>query len=104
MRLLPGYRPRGKLERRLAAALSDGPLPLDTLVDRVVERLVRAEAARGGWVSDVGIWGPQAFGQRVVRAIKGLDGSMLVVESGTSQAGQSPANPDAGEPNGGQNP
>jgi hypothetical protein len=67
-------------ERYLYAALADGPMPLAALIDQVAEQLQRDENARGGWISDIGIWGPATYRSQVADLIRSLDGSTLIVE------------------------
>lgn len=80
VRLLPNRSARDDLERQLHDLLASGPMPLGALVDRVVERIVRGEIARGGWANDVGVWGPSLYHAYVCDLVRSLDGSLLVVD------------------------
>jgi hypothetical protein len=84
VRLLPGWLPNDEVERHLYAALLVGPLPFRNLVDRVSERLFREEVAQGGWVAEIGVWGPGIYNTEVTRVVRMLEGSGLVIESGSA--------------------
>lgn len=80
VRLLPEGRPESEDESLVHAALATGPLPLDVLIDRIAEQLVQVEIARGGWLTDVGVWGPATFRRDVTRLVGRLDGRMVHIE------------------------
>lgn len=78
--LVPGYQPLGEVERHIYAILSNGPMPLDTLVDEVAERLLHTEVERGGWAADIGIVGSCVYRPQVTDMVTALNGLMLRIE------------------------
>lgn len=78
--LLPGYQPHGQIQRHLYAALANGPLPLDILVDQVAERLLHRELRRGGWAVDIGVLGSDAYKPEIVNMVRALNGLTLRIE------------------------
>jgi hypothetical protein len=78
--LQPSRAPLNEVERCVYATLARGPQPLDTLVDCVAEQLLRTQIARGGWISDIGVWGTALWRSEALRVILALDGSMLLFE------------------------
>lgn len=72
VRLLDGpRRPAATPVERLAvrALERDGVLPYPTLVLRVADDLYREELRRGGWNSDIGVWGSRLFVPEVEREL-----------------------------------
>src|SRR5437870_1582201 len=53
---------------------------LAALVDWVADEMMRAEQIRGGWVSDIGVWGPALFRREAIDTIRRMLGRTLVLE------------------------
>ncbi len=78
--LLPGYQPHGEIQHHLYAALGNGPVPLDLLVERVSERLFHEELRRGGWAADIGVLGSGMYKSEIVDMVRALNGLTLRIE------------------------
>ncbi len=90
---LSGRRPpANQIESWLAQELAgSGGRPLGQVVEAVAERWLRDEIGRGGWVTDVGIWGPSIMVRDVAQALRRLDGDfVLISEVQTTEKGSLP--------------
>ncbi len=65
-----GDSPRDTTEELIVdAAGGREAVALDWLEERVADSLYRRELLRGGWVVDVGVWGPGVFRQEAGRIL-----------------------------------
>lgn len=47
-------------------------LPLHWVEKQINEELYRTALRKGGWVADIGTWGPNLFGKEASRMLKGM--------------------------------
>lgn len=57
----------------------EGPLGFEALRDRVAERAMREEQARGAWATDIALWGPGLYRREAAQAVRRMIGSSLVL-------------------------
>lgn len=57
-----------------------GALDLSSLVDRVAAEAMRAEGVRGGWVTDIALWGPSLYRREATLAVRRMIGRSLALE------------------------
>lgn len=51
----------------------------DVLIERVAEEALAEELHRGGWASDVALWGPALFRREATAAVRRMVGRSLVL-------------------------
>lgn len=64
-----------------AVLLETGSLDLNSLIERVAGEAMRIETARGAWVTDVALWGPDLFRREATAAVRRMIGRSLALES-----------------------
>ncbi len=81
--------PAGRSSRLTTAALErivwdvlqeSQAIPLDRLIRRVADEAMRADQAAGGWVADIGVWGPAYYQQQALKTVVGMLGTSLALQ------------------------
>ena len=57
-----------------------GPLPLQTLVDCIAERPMRADRLRGASGGDVALWGRELYRREAIEAVRRMFGRSLALQ------------------------
>ena len=78
--------PATVVERRLAAALSGGPISLASLVERVSAGLYREELREGAGSLDLGLFGSRLFNRDVVKELHAANGILWEIKQKRSDA------------------
>ena len=80
IRLSGRWPPANQIESWLAEQLAGSAgKPLHQVVEAVAERWLRDEIRQGGWVTDIGVWGPSMMGRELAQALRRLDGDFVLI-------------------------
>ena len=69
------------LNEKIACSLLQeiGSCKLDVLVGRLAEEMYQEELSLGGWVVDIGFWGPCLFHRDALRTILDMNNSCIAI-------------------------